>query len=366
MKTLVIDTEIPEFQANRVLDKQYAQQFPGATVFSSIAEIARVDGWHVSTADVFLQDVHRNGHSVTLSNEFTPFLPMLIERGVVPGILISGESPIVAKEFYRDLTARSGSFRHAVLFKGCLSHLSPSVNGHVWRWPCPNLVASSNPAWSQRRLLAYVAGFKGVWLGPRARLRKLIQTAIGLSSGNKDLSNKTRELYDTRWSLVKAFAQKGEFTLQGKGWHRTTKGHTRWWRRGIRYANEPVPCEDKVKLLSSFRFGLAVENVSFPGYVTEKIYDVLRAGSVPVYIGAPDIADYVPLGAFIDGSKFTSPAHMWRSLESMTENQWDLLRIEGVKFLRTKFYHEQLDYSVAKQWMRWISESRPPNGPVQC
>ena len=47
-------------------------------------------------------------------------------------------------------------------------------------------------------------------------------------------------------------------------------------------------------LLHHYKFYLAIENSRDEDYVTEKLYQGLRAGSVPIYLGAPNIRDYLP------------------------------------------------------------------------
>jgi len=46
------------------------------------------------------------------------------------------------------------------------------------------------------------------------------------------------------------------------------------------------------------------ENSNCRGYVTEKIYNALEVGAIPIYLGAADISDFVPEGSFVDASKF--------------------------------------------------------------
>jgi len=55
----------------------------------------------------------------------------------------------------------------------------------------------------------------------------------------------------------------------------------------------------KVDGLREYRFSVAIENSSLPSYVTEKFYDCIIAGCVPLYYGAPDIANYFPSDCFI-------------------------------------------------------------------
>lgn len=60
------------------------------------------------------------------------------------------------------------------------------------------------------------------------------------------------------------------------------------------------PVKDKLEFQKQYKFSFAFENSTFPGYVTEKIIDAWAAGTVPVYWGAPDVAQYFNPKAFID------------------------------------------------------------------
>ena len=55
-------------------------------------------------------------------------------------------------------------------------------------------------------------------------------------------------------------------------------------------------CDKHVKLKSDgikdYMFSIEVENSFLPGYFTEKILDCFATGTVPIYCGAPNIADY--------------------------------------------------------------------------
>src|SRR5690606_4272029 len=52
--------------------------------------------------------------------------------------------------------------------------------------------------------------------------------------------------------------------------------------------------DDKIKYLSTIRFNICPENSDAPGYVTEKVFESIQAGCIPVYWGSgnnpePDI-----------------------------------------------------------------------------
>jgi hypothetical protein len=52
--------------------------------------------------------------------------------------------------------------------------------------------------------------------------------------------------------------------------------------------------ETKLEKMRAYRFTVAFENAIANDYVTEKFYDPLIAGSVPIYLGAPNIEDFAP------------------------------------------------------------------------
>ncbi|KAJ7967461.1 glycoprotein 3-alpha-L-fucosyltransferase A [Quillaja saponaria] len=51
---------------------------------------------------------------------------------------------------------------------------------------------------------------------------------------------------------------------------------------------------DKVEALKRYKFSLAFENSNEEDYVTEKFFQSLVAGTVPVVVGAPNIQDFAP------------------------------------------------------------------------
>ena len=52
--------------------------------------------------------------------------------------------------------------------------------------------------------------------------------------------------------------------------------------------------EAKRRLLASYKFALAFENAVVGDYVSEKVYDALLAGSLPLYRGARRVDDLLP------------------------------------------------------------------------
>lgn len=56
-----------------------------------------------------------------------------------------------------------------------------------------------------------------------------------------------------------------------------------------------------MEVMKDYRFTIAFENAIADDYVTEKFYEPLLSGSVPVYLGAPNIDRFAPSrSSFID------------------------------------------------------------------
>jgi hypothetical protein len=80
--------------------------------------------------------------------------------------------------------------------------------------------------------------------------------------------------------------------------------------------------ETKMRLFGSYRFCIAFENSVCEDYVTEKFFDPLLAGSVPVYLGAPNIDAFAPGDhAFINTADFAGPRELAAYLLDLCKNE---------------------------------------------
>jgi glycosyltransferase involved in cell wall biosynthesis len=85
-----------------------------------------------------------------------------------------------------------------------------------------------------------------------------------------------------------------------------------------------VATDQERKLLSAHhRFIFAFENARDIDYVTEKFFDPLHFGSVPVYWGAPNIEDFAPGDhCYINAADFASAKDLANFLTSMTDEEY--------------------------------------------
>jgi hypothetical protein len=82
----------------------------------------------------------------------------------------------------------------------------------------------------------------------------------------------------------------------------------------------------RMDLYRRYKFTLAFENSIATDYVTEKLYEPLTAGSVPVYRGAEEVADLVPSpDCYVDASRFASATDLASYLVHLDSNDDEYL-----------------------------------------
>jgi hypothetical protein len=68
---------------------------------------------------------------------------------------------------------------------------------------------------------------------------------------------------------------------------------------------------NKMEELKQYQFAIAFENSICGDYVTEKIWQPLSRGSIPIYLGTTDVDKLLPdYQAIVRASDFESPAHL--------------------------------------------------------
>ncbi|OIQ75126.1 glycosyltransferase family 10 (fucosyltransferase) [mine drainage metagenome] len=133
--------------------------------------------------------------------------------------------------------------------------------------------------------------------------RKLVTIIAGAKA-----SQHPNELYSHRVRAIKWFEQSApdDFDLYGFGW--PTEVFPSY--RGL--------VSDKLDTLSHYRFSICYENADgIPSYITEKITDCFRAGTIPVYGGAPNINHWFPQDCYININQFETYNHLYDYMKSM-------------------------------------------------
>lgn len=156
--------------------------------------------------------------------------------------------------------------------------------------------------------------------------RKLV-TGI---SGNKT-SKHPKELYSEREKVYKYFEQNYPdcFDFYGTGWSK--KDHPC-------YGGE-IDC--KSDIYHNYRFAICFENMKdINDYVTEKIWDCLTSGIVPIYAGAKNIQDYIPKECYIDYFEFNNCEELASYLLNVDEREYQRYLVEAQRLLNTNIKEE--------------------------
>jgi len=325
---VVYDIDFPQFLENRILDYELMKEYPGAGAISSLASNLSGLGTGMITADRYLQETPDARRTVVLSNEQTRFTHELLDgRGLRGAVCLSGESPIVAWRFYSNLPETAKRYDNLLLFPGARALAGGKSRFHDFFWPCPDLPPLQGASWEQREFLTLVSSNKKAFGWPRP-LFELRRPKVSLGRWYRTLEVRSarrkhhwmaHDLYIERLSAIRHFGSSDGFDLYGRGWDEPASGADAATRRAIaRSYRGSIASDGKLKTLTGYKFTLCFENTIFPGYITEKLFDCLLAGTIPIYLGAPDIGDYVPKDILVDFRDFRDYPSLEEFLRKMS------------------------------------------------
>lgn len=152
-------------------------------------------------------------------------------------------------------------------------------------------------------------------------------------AGNKE-ADYPFELYGKRREAIKWFQENhpNDFDLYGVGWNKAIVCNYRLFDRILNrvvpfiknrnsnnlYPSYLGPVKSKIDTLKKYKFCICFENVAnIPGYITEKIFDCMMAGCIPIYLGADNVEDYIPPECFIDMRKYKDFCDLYKEIISM-------------------------------------------------
>jgi alpha(1,3/1,4) fucosyltransferase len=201
---------------------------------------------------------------------------------------------------------------------------------------------------------------------------------VMIASNKALLHEDGRGLHAARVAAIRFFESTAPalFSLYGRGWDkpavlpgslgRIKKRLYEWqsvWMPGTVEKN-PFPSfrgsvDHKSEVLERTKFSICYENSrGAPGYVTEKIFDCLRSGTVPVYIGNMGRVNVIPESAFINRDHFSSDAELLSFLQSVTAIQYanfqkaaqDYLNSDAAKAFSNENFCAVLTQEITSHW----------------
>ena len=286
------------------------------TPWRLVRDRARAAGFEVMTADQVGPRGVDPRQALVISYDWPPATDALVAAGARLGVLTSLEPPVIAWELYYHLPTLSGRFPHVFLFDGAKHRVAPGTSFHSLYFPQVRTSRSgSDDDWHRRRFLVSINSNKAIVRS----FARWFDTPREVSVKREMASRRYRpigdDLYLERLRAAAYFARRPDFDMVGQGWQRRHPAVPRRLHAAVLPAYRG-PVAEKLETLAGYKYSLCLENSRFAGYVSEKIFDCFFAGTIPVYLGAPDIEKYVPPAAFIDLRRFGS----YRDLEAYLDS----------------------------------------------
>jgi alpha(1,3/1,4) fucosyltransferase len=331
---LFIDPIHPRYEGDRLFDLA-AGAGAGDDInapWIHVRERLSAGGVAVHTADL----LQRREVEPAAQNVYVSFGPLhrvgelVAKHGVAPSGFFALECPIVEPKLYLALEDASRVFDTMFSFTDGPS-LRPFVTAPLEfeQFHLPN---------------AYGRVHEDVW-GRRDR------GFLVMINANKLPRIHVRELYSERLLAVEYFNRRGEIDLYGVGWdvppyqmgasrvpatvERMKRAAKIRWERShppvdpLRVAARAAwrgAVPSKADVLSRYTFAICFENMVLERWITEKIFDCFFAGTIPVYLGAPDITRWVPEQCFIDMRRFNGYPELRAYLDDLSPSE-----IEGFR-----------------------------------
>lgn len=349
---LVFCSDNEAFSKDRLRDKQWSYRFPGSGWITCLYAIATEAGMEVASGDVAITNIAtgkwKSGDVYVIQEMHTKEGAKLLDLGAVPFLITCLEAPLYAPFFYDGICKTAANFKFSMGFgfaeAGCDS--GGAEKNLQFRFPSFYLDDMREPhPWADRKKMVLVAANKyrtgRMFIpnrpSPKNLLRQLKSLGWQIASPAYRRSL-AASLHDQRLEAIEYFAGAGELELYGAGWDNWDMLPSIWARRLGDVVRKQYlgKCQDKLDTISDYRFSICFENMVLPGYMTEKMVDCFVAGSIPLYLGAPDINALVPRQAYVDMRDYKSPEQVEEALGAMDESVASEMIRAGREYLKTE------------------------------
>jgi hypothetical protein len=316
-------------------------------------------GLQVYTADRLVRKEVCSAQNVYISFDIEDNCRALAKRGdVIPSAFFAFESPVVQPSLYQNLIWVQRYFKRIYSLIDSES-LNPFLRGplHCQQFRMPQSFDRVN---------------EEVW-------RQTNRKFLVMINQNKLPRLYWRDLYTERLRALEFFSRTGDIDLYGIGWNvppyrvgktwmpytlqRVHRKFLYYWQRihpnPLLEAARRVyrgPALSKCQTLGQYKFALCFENTILEGWITEKIFDCFRAGTIPIYWGAPNIDTGIPAGCFIDMRHFESYQDLASYLKGLGEVEIQRYREGARDFLASEGFRPFTKETFVERIRRIIQE----------
>ncbi len=361
---IAICCDISQFHRDQLQDRNWSKQFLGSAWITSLYERQKELGIEIASGDVALQKVKYGqwrAEDVHVVQEMDARHGLeLCQLGAIPSVLTMLESPLVAYRSVDRLMRIRVTFAHCIGPKVIFESIPALRNSQYWRLSFPSYWRDQLPAqmhWPQRKYAILIAANK-YWRERKwSQVRRLKDALRIFRHGIRKYLSSTYQscwklqLHDNRIDFLALLGTQDKIDVFGRGWENIGNLPVVQAEKikGISNIFKGT-CENKHELLSNYKFTIAYENTAYPGYVTEKIVDAIVSGSIPVYMGAPDILEQLPADTFIDARELGSVEAIATRMEEMTESEAIKMIAAGQRYLQTSLA-QRYTYEGYADWV---------------
>ena len=325
---IIVDVQDEIFQNNNLFNKSLWSRYIGTELWGRLYDLCEKKNIGIVTADLALKKYADLSNCSLVSIEITDRTKELISRGVRPEILTSAESPIFAWEFYVNLCEYGLLFNRLMLPKGVIN-FAPEFEHKIFQTSFPlskNICSNLQKydEWNTRKRVCAIVSNR-VWR-PRS-FRHLYQALR-----NPAISS---SLYGERNKAIINMSKTGLVDLYGRGWDKYVIGGNL-----LHYLKLKKLWKGKLDIkdsgMSNYKFSICYENTDFPGYVTEKIFDSLAAGTIPIYFGSEHVKDILPSELYIDVKQFDNISDISEYIDNFSFDDYQLFYTALTMFCKSR------------------------------
>ncbi len=356
---IYIDPPSQHFYGDRLFDSGTVQ-YGGADLLAPyvlVRDYFTSHGVPVHTADLFEAGQAEINVYISLG-DLSRYRKLARRDDVVASAFFAMECPIVEPRIYRALPKVKQFFRRIMTWSdstALLPFTGERVECEQFRWPQ-----------SREQVL------EEVW-------NKVDRDLLVMINANKLPRLYHNELYTERLRAVEYFHRFGEIDLYGPNWTRmpnrvgatfipasARRAYRIFWEWRQRRWPDPLyaaaaqasrgVAESKLETLGRYTFAICFENMILKGWITEKIFDCLFAGTVPIYWGAPDIDSWVPPECFIDMRRFHNYDQLRDFLRRLRPSDVIHYREAGREYLESKRFDPFRSRNFLRLFQRIVRE----------
>jgi hypothetical protein len=124
------------------------------------------------------------------------------------------------------------------------------------------------------------------------------------------------------------------------------------------------PIEDKMAFMRDYKFVISFENESYPGYVTEKVYEPKLVDALPIYWGDPLVSNEFNSESFINCHEFESMEQVVERVKELDRDDALYMRHAQAPFFRNDEPNTFVDKERVLAFLEKIIEGRQTYKPL--